>query len=330
MEPSRESEDTDDMRPEYDFSQMTGWVRGKYFDRKRVEQLASWYEQTANFLADRPNIEPTPELREFLARVDKEMEPLLSGSVLPVVVMANGRTGLIGTGTLFRVADVSFLVTASHVLAKAKKLGGDLYIFDHPGHGGGIQLHGETDLYPELDVTVWRLPEDVVAAMPNRKFLTVHHADRDNRRPRKGIYLIHGYPECWYSADTEQKELTFRSFTAVCGEYSGDTKDLHKASPYDPDFHILLGTPRDGAFPVTGPDAATPDHFHGMSGCSIWQVIYEGLYPRLWTPDDAAVVAVQTGVYNGTITKGTRWWVVDEIIRRDYPELAGSLAITTP
>ena len=168
---------------------------------------------------------------------------------------------------------------------KSKKHECPLYIFDYAPHGPRLHLSEPTYLYPELDVTVWRLPQDVVAAMPNRKFLTVHHTDRDNRRPRKGIYMIHGYPKCWYELDAEQNNLTFQPFTAVCGEYRGDTKDLHKDSPYDPDFHILLETRRDGAFPVIGPDATTPDQFHGLSGCSIWQVLYEGLDPRLWTPE---------------------------------------------
>jgi hypothetical protein len=212
-------------------------------------------------------------------------------------------------------------------VAKSKELNYPLYIFDYSPRGPRLHLSEPTYLYPELDVTVWRLPQDLVAAMPNRKFLTVHHADRDNRRPQNGVYLVHGYPESWYELDTEQNNLTFKPYAALCGVYQGITDRLQD---YDPKVHILLNTSKDGAQCADGTDAVMPNRFHGLSGCSIWQVIYEGLNPQLWTPDDAAVVAVQTGVYNGTITKGTRWWVVDEIIRRDYPELAGPLAITTP
>jgi hypothetical protein len=50
-----------------------------------------------------------------------------------------------------------------------------------------------------------------------------------------------------------------------------------------------------------------------------------------WVTDDARVVGVQTHVYPTTgIIRGTRWWVVDRIIRDNWPELAPALALEVP
>ncbi|HEY3789752.1 MAG TPA: hypothetical protein VGL71_12900, partial [Urbifossiella sp.] len=75
----------------------------------------------------------------------------------------------------------------------------------------------------------------------------------------------------------------------------------------------------------------TPASIKGMSGSSIWQVCYEGLSSKHWTIHDAVIVAVQTGIYReGEIVKGTRWWVVEKLIRHHYSELNGPLSLVVP
>jgi len=257
------------------------------------------------------------------------LQPLLLRSVVPISYSGHGTLGIMGTGTLFRVADKSFLVTASHVVDTAEEQGLELAICDLAPTSPSIPLHGRIQGHKSYDVAVWELPPDVVNAIRNRTFLTVHHADRENRRPSRGWYCALGFPSFFASTDLENNKLRVNHpFTFGAEAYQGDTNDL---PGYDPRFHILLHTPpEDVRWAVEGPPPI-PTRFDGLSGCSIWQAYYEGLLSKHWTTDDAVVVAVQTGVYkNGTIVKGTRWWVVDRIIRECYPELAGPLSLVLP
>lgn len=328
MEPSREADD--DLRPEYDLGQLRGGVRGKYAGRKRgMDRSADGYQQTSGGASEKPNGKLTgTEIKAFLDRVVAEMKPQLEACVVPIAAHKGGAAEQYGTGTLFRVADVSFLVTASHVLEKAREQGKGLAISDSAPRSPSVPLYGRAQGHSHLDVLVWELPPDTVAALPNRRFLTVHHADRANRRPAKGTYLICGYPSSLARWDTDQGNLSLKPLTTLSGRYEGGVMWMQEG--HDPDAHLLLDTSPDGAELLDCPDGVTPA-VNGMSGASIWQVYYEGLSSRHWTPNDASVVAVQTGVYRkGAITRGTRWWVVDQIIRANYPDLAAPLSLLTP
>lgn len=339
MAPSRETDSADDdLRPEYDLSQLQGGVRGKYFRRKGTDRTPeNDYEQTSaspsGEAAKSLNGQLSPrEVEAFMARMETEMRPIWGRCVLPIWGgHPNGNSFVqCGTGTLLRVADVSFLVTASHVPGTAQQAGYDLYISDAPPKAKTIPLYGRLSGQGDekFDVAIWELPPDIVAALPNRSFLTVHHADRANRRATKGLYAVYGYPGCWSESDLAESRANVTPITYMTGLFDGDIAGL---SNYDPEFHILLAAGKVGNRCVDGIQRNMPDKWNGISGCSIWQVYYEGLSSKLWTPDDAVVVAVQTGVYRGgTIIKGTRWWVVEQVIRMNYPNLADALSIVTP
>ncbi len=99
-------------------------------------------------------------------------------------------------------------------------------------------------------------------------------------------------------------------------------------SGYDPKQHILLEVPKDRTIDMHGAEAELPHSLAGISGSSLWQAYREGSSSRTWSADDATIVAVQTGTFrNGTVVKGTRWWVVNTIIHEKYPGLAGPLSI---
>jgi hypothetical protein len=332
MESSHEP-DADDLRPEYDLSQLRGGVRGKYARRSRDGSHDEGYELTSAFPPNGPPVQGngklTPEeVDAFLARMTAALQPIFAKCVVPICGERGGVAVQCGTGTLFRVADVSFLVTASHVTENARERGYQLAVCDAAPGAPGIPLYGRWHGHTNFDVAVWELPSDVVNELPNRMFLTVHHADRANRRPKNGVYYVHGYPDLLTNVNTAEQKVSLMPFTYAAGIYKGETSGL---PDYDPQLHLLLDTNKEDVRRVDEGNAPIPSRFNGMSGCSIWQAYYEGLSSKHWTTNDAVVVAVQTGVYKGgTVVRGTRWWVVDQIIRHNYPELAGPLAITTP
>jgi hypothetical protein len=192
-----------------------------------------------------------------------------------------------------------------------------------------IPLHGTVVGHPTFghDVAIFKLPSEVVKSLTNRKFLSVHRTDRENRRIIPGYYSVFGYPERWSDPDLNALKLKLCPIAILSELYTGETSALQN---YDPRCHLLLKSSPDRNGNLVGQSPAPPDNLGGISGCPIWQLYYEGLPSKLWTPNDAVVVGVQTGVYrNGTIIKGTRWWVVEAIIRHAYPELLGSLDLVT-
>jgi len=187
MEPTPEMDD--DLRPEYDLSQLKGGVRGKY--AQRFGKKAESYETTAGKLEEF-------EVAQFLQRACLEIEPILRASVLPLLVKYQGRLAQLGTGTLFQVADASFIVTASHVVEEAAKRRLPLFTFDCVETGQAISLQqADFQAYTEplVDVAIARLSNEIVRAMPNRRFLSVHQTERDLPRPRLSGGWLHGNPD---------------------------------------------------------------------------------------------------------------------------------------
>jgi hypothetical protein len=119
-----------------------------------------------------------------------------------------------------------------------------------------------------------------------------------------------------------------KPFTYGTVLYDGKTNTFEG---YDPEVHILLTVSKSRNVDTRGAEAELPRSLEGISGSSLWQAYYQGLSSSLWTVDDAMVVAVETGTFKGgTVVKGTRWWVVNKIICKNYPELDGPLSIITP
>jgi hypothetical protein len=268
------------------------------------------------------------EARAFIARMDKALLPLFNSSVVPIFGEQNGVAIQCGTGTLFRVADRSFMVTASHVADIRTIYDIQLYVCDARPGAEGIPLAGALHSERNLDVAVLELSPEIVHRLPNRKFLTVHHADRAGNRITKGWYCVHGYPNCWSKPIPEEQKTEVKGFTYGTVLYEGDAS---KFGEYNPEIHVLLTVPSDGNVDCHGASHDMPKSLEGISGCSIWQAYYEGLPNKEWTPDDAMVVAVQTGTFQrGTVVKGTRWFVVNEILHRKYPDLEKPLSLITP
>ena len=315
----------DDLRPEYDLSQLRRVPGGR---RPRADQL----ERTSAFPEEdesrdtRMKLTP-PETREFIARMDAALMPLFTKCVVPIYGELKGIPIQCGTGTLFRVADYYFLVSACHVTNLARR-GVQLYISDSIPEAPGIPLEGNLHSENNLDVSVWQLAPQVVSELPNRKFLTIHQADRADLRVTRGWYYVHGYPNCWSDPRPEEQKTTVKAFTYGTVLYQGDTSTFEG---YNPEIHVLLTAPKEGNIDSHGAETEMPASLKGISGCSIWQAYYEGLPSRSWTVDDAVVVAVQTGVYRGgTVVRGTRWWIIEKILSKNYPDLEGPLSLMTP
>ena len=272
------------------------------------------------------------DTRDFINRMGSSLIPVFTKCVVPIYGEKEGEPVQCGTGTLFKVAGRSFLVSACHVTNLARDSATwkaiQLYITDSPQGSPGIALEGNLHSEPNLDLSIWELTPRVVAEVPNRQFLTVQHADRADLRVKRGWYYIHGYPNCWTDPQPEEKKIMIKAFTYGAILNDGDTSTF---DGYKPELHVLLTLPKDNNIDSTGAETELPRSLKGISGCSIWQAYYEGLPSKTWTVDDAVVVAVQTGTYKkGTVVRGTRWWLIEQILAKKYPELQGPLSLVIP
>src|SRR5689334_13305696 len=106
--------------------------------------------------------------------------PILQQSVTPIAVIRGQTRTQWGTGTFFRVAEESFLVTASHVLETAKRHGFEsgLHVFDLEGRvEDGVRMRPVSlagtvrHIAHPADVAIIELDERVASELGGRRFL---------------------------------------------------------------------------------------------------------------------------------------------------------------
>ncbi len=315
-----------------------GWVRGKHAARFAAAakaaalDLSTSDEKTSGLNGAAQDAEQQAKLRAFCARVGQEWLPWADSHTLPIWAAKPGVVCLAGSGTLFRVADVSFLVTAAHVYTDAEDGGWTLLVTDDSDGAPEVRLTGGAVWVQPLplDVAVWELSPAVVNSLTGRAFLSVHDTDRRRRRTGPGLYALYGYPGelCDLSSRVGARVIAeHRPLSYITSPYSGQ---VHHHGSYDPNFHfcLRLSTSNSG---LLGQQSDMPSKLYGISGCSLWQVYAEGMSVNLWSFRQSVVVAVQTHVnYDLGYIRGTRWWVIERIIRDNWPELAPALSLEMP
>ena len=266
------------------------------------------------------------EVRHFVNRTTKALRPIFSRSVIPIVCRVDGKPVQYGTGTLIRIADESFLITAHHVLETIVDQGLVPQVFD--GAQGTAKLifldSPARSFVDPFDVSIVRLSQRVVDALPNRKFLRLSDMDLLDPPLRKGLFYVFGYPSCWWQIDEQQGEVVG---TAAMhrGRLSGGSGALDK---YDPELHVLIEGVKAGETCAAKASAGPLVSWRGVSGCSIWQAYRKGDPIEKWKTEDAKIVAVQTGVYEGgKIIKGTYWRAVAYKLWDKFPQLRPAMRL---
>jgi hypothetical protein len=238
-----------------------------------------------------------------------------------------------GTGTLVRLADHFFLVSAAHVLLPALEHKIPLYL----GAGKSLPLrtkdfvyttekqphHGGCDPY---DIVVWRLEDALVSSLGTGRFL-----DQTDLEPSPdlsgGIFLVFGYPSEWSAlAQADPKTIEQAPIGLLTAPYAGSVQ----FDGYDPEINILLNYGVD-ITPGAGNDHPLPSQLGGISGCSIWKLHNEQNDKASWNPNDVKVVGIQTGrCRKAPALKGTTWLYVLGMIAKQWPGLAPCMQLSLP
>ncbi len=262
--------------------------------------------------------------------LDSLISPKTSGTSISIVAFDSDEKVLrqFGTGTLLKIADDLFLITAAHVAIRAKELRKSLCI----GVGSAfIQLHGDWCLSSEntpFDIAALRLPEDIANKLEDAAHVCLQDVDFATDLS-KGVFCLLGYPYPLSIPSTlNHTTLNVTPFQFLTYAYEGETENLAK---YQQKYHLLLsaqggGTDNDGK-PINfadrnGVSLKFPKDLGGISGCSIWKIGEYNKPLHEWKRYRPKIVAVQTSVYSeAQIIKGTRWIAVSILLYQAFPDL---------
>jgi len=231
----------------------------------------------------------------------------------PIVIAHEGAVHHFGTGTLFRVADHFFLVTAGHVIKQACEHGKTLGI-GGSDDGHFIALNGDTLVSSEgqygtsvdpFDIGLHRFAPDAVARLSKKRFLLFNDIEFDTQSPT-AVYTLFGFPAVWSSPSSSPDEkVKYKALQYTTYRYDRDTSTLQE---YQDRLHLLL----DAQFHQATNEDASPAQFHGpdgksgpfpsglggISGCSVWRIGDLNTPLDDWDVEKSRLVAVQTGVYH--------------------------------
>jgi hypothetical protein len=217
----------------------------------------------------------------------------------------------IGTGTLIRVANRLFIVTAAHVIE-----GLDLSLLAVPSAPqdglplgiSGMLLRPPPALRDEVDVAVMEVSQGDRSRQLEGSWGALTLEDMERNPNPNGVFALCGYPSEKLRPDGKTLRcVLIAAFTERIpppANASGPINDgldlFFKAEPFGVD--------------TDGDEVVTPN-LRGCSGAAIWQYT-ETTGTTLWTPKRALkVVGVQSSAMNGEWFRAKSWATVLSALR---------------
>lgn len=266
---------------------------------------------------------------QVIQRIDKMVPTdLVSASSVAILIERGPQLGMLGSGTLFRIAEESFVITAAHVMKRGE--GRNLRLAPNLGGPGDIiPFEGDAilDERDTFDVAAVHLKPHVAEKIDPKRFLRLTNVSFVEDFA-EGIFIVFGYPEMMFSHDKSNlKIILFRHGGPV---YTGETSvipnyDSHVSLLLDADIDETRGV--DGK-PIEfcysqGPSALFPTELKGISGGSVWQVMRN---PHDIREDsgNARIVAVEVAICQARrCIRATRWKAVKHMLQSAMPTKLG-------
>lgn len=243
----------------------------------------------------------------------------------------------LGTGTLYMIGDVGFVVTAAHVITAVKERDGSLGILalktSSPVALLGVWTLSATDSGKTdnvLDVAVYRLSGSECNRLRNCDFVQLDDIDFTSEMV-SGYFALCGFPSVWgKSSDSPSEVMILKPLLYGTWSYSGSVAGL---SNFNDEKHLLFQATPETLLDHEGRKAimrtrsnhwaAMPDSLRGISGCSVWLIGDITVPASMWRNMRPRVVAVETSIYTGAIPaiKATKWNPILSLIYCAFPEL---------
>jgi hypothetical protein len=245
-------------------------------------------------------------------------------------------TEVLGSGTLFAIADRRFVVTAKHVVSQAMEMESGLLVANQHTHTislGGRWISSEDKALD--DIAVFPLGDTELISLGEVDFARAGHYER-RTEDVPGLFVQLGFPRIRSnstSLPTELMNLTLQRIRGVA--YNRATEGLNN---FDRQRHFLIDASeahmRDDSHNPTsmrtlsGYRVPAVDGIPGMSGGGIWRLGNPNLPLMSWRPDHARLVGVQTSVYkDAAAIKVTKWSRVMELLAGAFPDLRNALVL---
>ena len=297
-----------------------------------------------------PNMPPyhltdSAELSRMIREMAKGVPEVVASSTVGIVGSREKVIRQIGTGTLLSVADHRFVVTAGHVIRKARDdeltVGvsgaddGHFLTATHPWWISGSINRPQTE--DAHDIAVYEFSSEQLKRIAGASFVRIADVEFE-RDLSRGYFLVSGFPVMWSSTLTEinpEAPMTTKLLQYGTWTLQGAVTGL---DDYDPETHFLLETKPatllnpEGKAAVfrtnSGHPADMPQDFQGVSGCSVWMIANLAKSPDTWKKSPARLVGVETGIYRKrSAIKVTRWNAVTTLLYNCRPSLRNVLAL---
>jgi hypothetical protein len=263
-------------------------------------------------------------------------------ATVAIVIEVNKTLRQFGTGTLLKIADVIFVVTAAHVVRQAKSSDGSLCLASE--NGVFVPASGEWFCSSEgqhgshgdpFDVAALEISEETATRLGVTTFLRLHDIGFEDDFG-SGVYCLYGFPVLWANASTNSSPVMRATpFQYVSYAFEGNATGL---CGYQEKFHLLLSADPSGMTNIEGDPrpfrtkenfpARFPGDLCGISGCSVWRIGDRRVPLGQWNELPPKVVAVETSVYhNNKVIKATKWMAVTTLLAKAFPDLKAAILI---
>ena len=146
----------------------------------------------------------TEEEKRFTHKMSKALQPVFLKSIVPLFMEKDSLPVQCGTGTLFKVADQPFIVTAAHVTDFCTKDGYKLFVTDEVEGSRCIPIEGEFISDRKYDIAIVAITRGVAENLSNRRFLTVQECSKSTYKSRKGVLLHSRIPKLLDPSEAER------------------------------------------------------------------------------------------------------------------------------
>lgn len=228
-------------------------------------------------------------------------------TTMPILIQEGDQFGIIATGTLFKIAEKSFLVTAAHTMDEFHS---SRWCFPTHPRKGKIYTLGVGDYVrpsePGLDVCVVELkdPEVIATLDLNWRFLTLNNVWLPDSSA--DAVLLAGYP----SRRSHFVDDNLQGRVFILRQKMRDEVPAEASTSAEPliggiDFFIDY---RDAVNEYTGENISRV-HIGGMSGCSIWAYRERGWASHtFWSPEASLrVIGIQSAFLENKYLRAKSW-----------------------
>ena len=262
-------------------------------------------------------------------RIEKGVPFDLAWASAVAILVQRGSTAQVhGSGTVFRIADESFIITAAHVI---ESKGSNNLMILLAGDDRPLPCHGEAIVSASVttDVAALQLPPEIAEQIPPSRFLRFDNVSLA-QNAKNAMFAVFGFPQIMCSHNKGILKVT--RFHHVAPVFEGPASDL---GGYNSSTHLLIDADIDETRTTDGKlmdfcyqggiRAPFPGDLHGISGGSVWRVFdHPADVPA--GRANPKLVAVENAVYHDRrCIKATWWKAVVEMLWAMRPDLRDAL-----